>query len=192
MNKIILGLICIMYSGCAITSTSMIGDVTTYTQNGEILQKWEQVVLQEVSSSSFSGSYTNATAFKTFGINFYDKKSGKYIIIGNAVPYIIEYSNNIKNADYIPKSNEQIRNEQIRNEQIRTEQYKNELINQWKELSAQEQLLKSKIKDTDKSCLDYQNLKDKHQSLITQIDYISDKLWTLFGLDTYGRDYKKF
>jgi hypothetical protein len=59
-----------------------IGTVTAYTDDGEILKKWENVKLSE--------SYDDS-AFKTFGCNFYDSETGSFIVINNAVPCIIEY-----------------------------------------------------------------------------------------------------
>ena len=164
MKKIILGLICFVYSSCAFTTT-MIGDVTAYTQNGDVLQKWERVVLQETVSSSFSGNYVNNNAFKTFGINFYDKKSGKHIIIGNAVPYIIEYT--VRNSD----------------DESGINQEKNILINQWKSLQVKEQLLKDMMKNKDKNSIEYQNTKNQHSGIVKQMNYVSNKLWNLYGYD---------
>ena len=174
MKKIIFSLMCFICSSCS-TTTTMIGDVTTFTQNGEVLQKWEQVVLQDVVSSSFTGNYVNNNAFKTFGINFYDKKSGKYIIIGNAVPCIVEYT--------------PIGREQTNNEQSKREDYKNELINQWKTLSTKEQTLKSLMKDTDKKSDAYQNLKNQHNEISAQMDYVSNKLINLFNYDILARGF---
>ena len=186
MKKIILGLICFVYSSCAVTTT-MIGDVTAYTQNGEVLQKWERVVLQETVSSSFTGNYTSNNAFKTFGVNFYDKTSGKYIILGNAVPCIIEYTTegpyNSQDTNYTSESKEQ-----ISSKQSNKEQYKQDLINQWRRLSVQEQALKSLMKGRDKSGIDYQNLKNKHKGIAMQMDYVSNKLWNLYGYDILARE----
>ena len=203
MKKIIFSLLCFICSSCSITTT-MIGDVTTFTQNGEILQKWEQVVLQDVVSSSFTGNYVNNNAFKTFGINFYDKKSGKYIIIGNAVPCIIEYtiesSYNSPNINYQLESRKQVNGDQISSEQDKgvqisgeqdkSDQHKSELINQWKSLSNQEIYLKSLMNNTVKNSIDYQNLKNRHKGIVTQMEYISNKLWNLFGYDIKARDNK--
>ena len=145
MKKILFSLLCFICSSCSITTT-MIGDVTTFTQNGEILQKWEQVVLQDVVSYGFTGNYVNNNAFKTFGINFYDKKSGKYIIIGNAVPCIVEYTTK-SSYNYTLEDNKQNSGAQNNIEQSNREEYKNELINQFRTLSTKEQALKSLMKE---------------------------------------------
>ena len=162
MKKIILGLICIMCSGCALTT--MVGDVTAYTPNGEILQKWEQVILQETVSFGFIGKYTIYNAFKAYGINFYDEKNGKYIIVGDSVPCIIEYgesSYNSPNTNYISDDNKQ-----VDGAKISSEQYKNELIEQWKTLSTEEHAIKSLMKETSKNSVAYKNLKKQRKVLM--------------------------
>ena len=187
MKKIIFSLIRFVCGSCSITTT-MVGDVTTFTQNGEILQKWEQVVLQDLVSSGFSGNYVNNNAFKTFGINFYDKKSGKYIIIGNAVPCIIEYTTK-SSYNYSPEGNTQAIGAQNNIEQSKKEEYKNELINQWKTLSAKEKTLKSLLKNIDKKSDEYQNLKNQYKGIVTQMDYVSNKLINLFNYDILARGF---
>ncbi len=179
MKKFIFCFICLLYSGCAITTTTLVGDITTYTQNGEVLQKWERVVLQEFTNNPYA--YTTANSFKTFGVNFYDEKSGKHIIIGNAVPYIIEYT--VENNDYEPNVDYVTSNTSDSSNQIRLEQEKNKLINQWKSLSIQEQQLKSLIKTEDKGSEEYQNLKNRHKGITTQMDYVNTKLKERFGYD---------
>jgi hypothetical protein len=165
----------------------MIGDVTAYTQNGEVLQKWERVVLQETVSSSFSGNYVNNNAFKTFGINFYDKKSGKHIIIGNAVPYIIEYT--VEKNDYEPNVDHVTNNSSNNSDQVSLEQEKNKLINQWKSLQVKEQTLVDMMKGKDKKSIEYQNIKNQHSGIVTQMHYVSNKLKDLFNYDILAQGF---
>lgn len=75
----------VMLSGCSYTTTH-IGSITTYNSDGTVLQKWDKVCLQE-----HSRNYATASAFKPYGVNFYDIESGRFIVIGNSVPYIVEY-----------------------------------------------------------------------------------------------------
>ena len=179
MKKLIFCFVCTLCCSCSVTTTTTtsIGDVTTYTQNGEVLRKWEQVVLQLDINTNFAGSYST-NAFKTFGLNFYDKKSGKHIIIGNGVPYIIEYTTEqtYKNTDYNYSKNEITKNEQPRNED-----YKLELINQWKELDKQAEALKADIKKSDKGSVEHQNLKDRLSDVTKQMLKISNTLWIEFN-----------
>lgn len=171
MKKFLFGFICLMYCSCAIT-TIFIGDVTAYTQNGEVLQKWEQVVLLE--NETCSGyTITNNDAFKTFGINFYDHKSGKFIIVGNAVPCIIEYDITTPDSSA--------------GQQTYSGPSKEELISQWEKLSKQEKELNASMKSANKGSVEYKNLKAILKGITKQMWKISDKLWRYFNYDTTAK-----
>lgn len=77
--------IAIMLSSCSYTTTH-IGSITTFNDDGSVLRKWDKVCLHEQTNNHTIGS-----AFKTYGVNFYDLESGRFIVIGNSVPYIVEY-----------------------------------------------------------------------------------------------------
>ena len=68
------------------TTTKLVGDITTYTQNGEEVKTWKDVTIQEQVVDTKTQS-----AFKMWGLNFYDKETDQFIIISNAVPYVIKY-----------------------------------------------------------------------------------------------------
>ena len=72
MKKIILLLMLICCCSC-----SLVGTITTYNANGDVLKQYNNIIIDH--------------ANKPFGLNFYDKESKKFIIIGHAVPYTIEY-----------------------------------------------------------------------------------------------------
>ena len=74
---------------CAITTHSFYGNVTTFTPQGDTLQVWNNVLIQK----SVGGYTTNA--FKKFGVNFIDS-TGRGIVIGHAVPFIIDYDTKAK------------------------------------------------------------------------------------------------
>jgi hypothetical protein len=78
--------LCILCS-CAIQS--YYGNVTTFTSQGDTLQVWNNVLIQK----SVGGYTTNA--FKKFGVNFIDS-TGRGIVIGHAVPFIIDYDTKAK------------------------------------------------------------------------------------------------
>lgn len=79
---------------CAISNTystiSCYGNVTTFTPQGDTLKVYKNVLIQER-----VGGYTTENAFKAYGLNFTDS-TGKGIIVGNAVPYIVEYEVEVK------------------------------------------------------------------------------------------------
>ena len=77
---------------CAI---SYYGNVTTFTSQGDTLQVWENVLVQE-----HINGYITDNAFKAYGLNFIDS-TGRGIIISNAVPYIVDYKVEVKTTpDY--------------------------------------------------------------------------------------------
>ncbi|MBO7190451.1 MAG: hypothetical protein J6V55_07690 [Alistipes sp.] len=75
----------VVLCSCSYTTT-YIGSITTYNADGSVLKKWDKVCLHEQSNN-----YTTGNAFKPYGVNFYDLESGRFIVIGNSVPYVVEY-----------------------------------------------------------------------------------------------------
>ena len=80
-----MAMVAVVLCSCSYTTT-YIGSITTFNADGSILRKWDKVCLHEQSNN-----YTTGNAFKSYGVNFYDLESGRFIVIGNAVPYIVEY-----------------------------------------------------------------------------------------------------
>lgn len=95
----------IIFCSCTYTTTH-IGSITTFNADGSVLKKWDKVCLHEQSNN-----YTKGNAFKTYGVNFYDIESGRFIVIGNAVPYIVEY-------DIIKRSGNDTEDDQFKMELI--------------------------------------------------------------------------
>ena len=75
----------IIFCSCSYTTTH-IGTITAYNADGSVLKQWNKVCLHEHTSEGVTGD-----AFKTYGVTFYDIESGRFVVIGNAVPYIVEY-----------------------------------------------------------------------------------------------------
>ena len=75
-----------------VSTYSLKGDITCFTDNGEILKKYENVVIESGYESYSSGKTVNSNSINTYGLNFIDN-TGKGVIIGKSVPYIIEYRN---------------------------------------------------------------------------------------------------
>lgn len=92
MKKISLFFGCLfLFISCASTQWAINGDVTAYNADGTVLRQWDNVVI-ESGYVDWNGKQTTTNAMKTFGINFSDPKTHKYVIISNAVPCIIEYT----------------------------------------------------------------------------------------------------
>ena len=73
-----------------VSTYSLKGDITCFTDNGEVLRKYENVVIESGYESYGSGKTVNNSSIKAYGLNFIDN-TGKGVIIGKSVPYIIEY-----------------------------------------------------------------------------------------------------
>ena len=86
---IAIALLAISQISC-VSTYSLKGDITCFTDNGEILKKYENVVIESGYESYGSGKNVNSTSIKAYGLNFIDN-TGKGVIIGKSVPYIIEY-----------------------------------------------------------------------------------------------------
>ena len=88
---LVLVLFAITLSSCSSKYYFMHGDVTAYNQDGTILEKWNDVVIEEGTISNYSGKSVDRTSHKSFGLNFIDPKTGEGVILSNATPYIIRY-----------------------------------------------------------------------------------------------------
>jgi len=64
---------------------SYIGNITTFSHTGDTLNVYKNVEIQDINAPS-------KNVFKTFGLNFYDTESDKFIIISNSTPYTVEYT----------------------------------------------------------------------------------------------------
>ena len=116
MKRYIFFLVCTFtLVSCASTTPSLNwsinGDVTAYNMDGSILRKWDNVIIESGYTGTWVGAQTTTNAIKSFGINFTDPKTGKNIIISNAVPCIIEYSN--KKYEVAEKENQVIQDEAL-------------------------------------------------------------------------------
>ena len=98
-----LALFAITLSSCSTTNYFLKGDVTAYNQDGTILEKWNDVVIEQGVISDYSGKYVSATSHKSFGLNFIDPETGEGIILSNAMPYIIRYKQEEVSEDEDPK-----------------------------------------------------------------------------------------
>lgn len=73
-----------------VSTYSLRGDITCFTDNGEVLKKYENVVIESGYDSPVYGKSVDNNSIKAYGLNFIDS-NGKGVIIGKSVPYIIEY-----------------------------------------------------------------------------------------------------
>ena len=128
-------------NSCAsLTTTTLIGNVTAYNDDGTILRKWDNVTIKEEVNTIQTESM-----YKTFGFNFYDKNNDKFIIIGNAVPCIVEYNVINKSQNSYNKPSRE------------------ELSNQWKTLDNEYNSIHKQMKMLNKHSDEYNKLNEKRK-----------------------------
>lgn len=140
----------VMFSSCSYTTTH-IGSITTYNSDGSVMKKWDNVCLHEQSNN-----YTTGDAFKPYGVSFYDIESGRFVIIGNSVPYIIEY-------DIITRSSKEDADDV----------YKMELINRHDHLSYMLEEYRINLKYSQRDSEDYHKWKELIRRTKIEINNIS-------------------
>lgn len=167
MKKIIFIAIILLSSSCSIT-TSLVGNITAYTPNGDVLGKWDNVTIGE--------NYNNVTtssSFKTFGTNFYDSKTGKYIILSNAIPHIIEYK--VKTQNSYTNSHPVVSNQSNwKDRQI----MKEKLITEYNLLDNKKDEIRQELKRYDKGTIEYQNTRKTYLSVVERMNKIEYILQT--------------
>ena len=116
MNKIITLIICMVLtivtlSSCAsayqLTQTETRGDVSIISPMGEHIKSWENVSIETKTTAELNSTFTSTTtssknsSLKSFGLNFYDDINEEYVILSNAVPYIITYKTSVTTSKII-------------------------------------------------------------------------------------------
>lgn len=86
-----LGITLLYMSSCISPYHQTVGDVIAFNADGSILNSWNSVILEEYSMDAMGRKSATKNIYRTYGLNFIDPQTGKGIILGNAVPYIIEY-----------------------------------------------------------------------------------------------------
>lgn len=88
-NIYIFAILMVILSSCAVTTTTLVGNITTLSSDGTPIKTWENVTLSK--ETQFLSETESTNAMKTFGINFYDEEANKFVILSHAVPCVIEY-----------------------------------------------------------------------------------------------------
>ena len=164
---IALGLFCSCSCSYTTYETNYIGTITVLDNDGNAVKRWNNIMLK----NEVNG-YTSMNSFKSFGLNFYDPESKQFIILSNAVPYIIEYNTHTKVEDSNTTTNE------VRSKFLEERQ---KLISQYSEL---EELQKARIKELselDKNSEDYNKLKEQIKTTKKEMKEINNTLWAEYN-----------
>ena len=152
------------------------GSVTTFTPQGEVLQTWDNVLIEEKTSeyNSIYGttSVSKTSAFKNFGLNFIDMNTGKGVIVHTSIPYIIEYNT------------EQETTSSAKAEKIKEDV--SSLETKYHNLQSQISANKKEMKKLSKDSAEYQIKKEQNELLRGQMNEIEKKYLELTGHYMYN------
>lgn len=172
-------LLCSLFS-CNIVkkTTTLEGDVTAYSSNGDIIKKWNDVIIEEqVNENGETTYYKNS--IKRFGINFYDDRTGKYIILSNAVPYIIEYDV-YKKTEIVDAEGDEVDLSRPDVEEL-SRQDVEELSEQYKKLAKDLKNNKLIMKNLNNSSVEYKKLRVQNKSIQKQLSAIKAAIYHKTG-----------
>ena len=152
------------------------GSVTTFTPQGEVLQTWDNVLIEETiteyNTMYGTTSVSKTSAFKNFGLDFIDMNTGKGVIVHTSIPYIIEYNTE-------QETTSSAKTEKIKEDESSLETKYHNLQNQ---ISANKKEMRKLSKDS----AEYKNKKEQNEVLRDQMYEIEKKYRELTGMDMYN------
>ena len=180
----ILCLMAFVMCSCGIIQTyteKCYGSVTTFTPQGEVLQTWDNVLIEETTTeyNTMYGttSVSKTSAFKNFGLNFIDMNTGKGVIVHTSIPYIIEYNTEQETISSTPI--EEIK-EDIKEEEVSS------LETKYHNLQNQISVNKKEMRKLSKKSAEYQIKKEQNEALRGQMNEIEKKYLELTGMYMYN------
>ena len=167
MKRLLLSIIAVIALNSCTYVTNYTGTISVLDSDGNTVKRWENITFQ----NDVNG-YTDTNAFKMFGLNFYDPKSDKFVIISNAVPYIIEYNTTTYKVEYTPPTNNLHEERQA-------------LIEEYDKLQERIQQYKKALSVVDKNSQDYNRIKASIKETKAQMSQIQNILWEDYNYNAY-------
>ena len=150
------------------------GSVTTFTPQGEVLQTWDNVLIEETTTkyNTMYGttSVSKTSPFKSFGLNFIDMNTGKGVIVHSAIPYIIEYNTETSSSTKAEEIKEDV----------------SSLETKYHNLQSQISVNKKEMRKLSKDSAEYQIKKEQNELLRGQMNEIEKKYLELTGQYMYN------
>lgn len=174
MKRFIFSIIALaIFSSCTYV-TSYTGTITVLDNKGETVKKWENITFQHEVNG-----YTTTNAFKFFGINFYDPESKKHIILGNAVPYIIEYNYKTSMVDDYSSSDSPSTPTTNEN-RAKFLGERDNLINEYEKLEGFLSAYKEELPNLEKDSEEYTKMKSLIKTTKDKMSEINKTLWNQY------------
>ena len=152
------------------------GRVTTFTPQGEVLQTWNNALIEETiteyNTMYGTTSVSKTSAFKNYGLNFIDMNTGKGVILHTSIPYIIEYNTEQKTTS------------SAKTEKI-TEDVSS-LETKYHNLQNQISVNKKEMRKLSKDSAEYKIKKEQNEALRGQMNEIEKKYLELTGMYMYN------
>jgi hypothetical protein len=144
-------------SGCAPVKTTLKGEIIAYNSDGTILKRWNNIIIEE----SVNSYVPHTNAIKTFGLNFYDPATNKYVVLGNAIPYIIHYDVTTTTDGGDPNYKQRV----------------DDLNSVWKSLKSEIKSIRQQMQHLNKDSKEYDILNEKLKDLKHKKSEIEKQLW---------------
>ena len=162
----------IFFCSCSVT-TGCIGTITVLDSNGNTVKKWNNITIQNEALG-----YTSSS-FKSFGLNFYDPASDQFIVLSNAVPYIIEYNTQTKVEDYDSSSSSSNTSTTptVNENKAKFLEERQKLIDQYNELDELKATYKEQLSTLEKDSEEYNEMKALIKTTKDQMSEINKTLW---------------
>ena len=152
------------------------GSVTTFTPQGEVLQTWDNVLIDETTTeyNTLYGttSVSKTSAFKKFGLNFIDMNTGKGVVVHTSIPYIIEYNTELETTS------------STQTEEIKDDASSLEI--KYHNLQSQISANKKEMRKFSKDSAEYKIKKEQNEALRNQMNEIEKKYIELTGMNMYS------
>ena len=174
MKRLALGIMAlVLFCGCDYSTyiTNYTGTITVLDNNGNAVKRWDNITFQ----NDVDG-YTNTSAFKMFGLNFYDPNSDKCVVISNAVPYIIEYNTTIYKNKQVPFTKE---------EKVIFYEERQVLIDEYNKLQESAKEHSNALSKVKKNSIEYNAIKESINEIKAQMSQIQGILWEKYNYSAY-------
>ena len=177
MKRLALGIMAlVLFCGCDNSTyiTNYTGTITVLDNNGNAVKRWDNITFK----NEVNG-YTSTNSFKSFGLNFYDPESEQFVILSNAVPYIIEYNTQTKVENYssVAAPANSSSSPAVNGNRAKFIAERENLVNQYDKLEGDLNAYKKELSNLEKDSEEYNKIKTLIKSTKDKMSEIDKTLW---------------